>query len=86
MLNRLHNLPLSQIYKEQELKNILYLARQNGYPTTLIKKLNKNILNKKKTMRDNNKHTQDDNKTWVIFEYHHPIIRKITNIFKNSNL
>jgi hypothetical protein len=66
-MHRLHSLSLSQIHKEQELNNILYIARQNGYPTTLIKKLNNNILNTKKTMRDIYKHTQDDNKTWVIF-------------------
>jgi hypothetical protein len=47
MLNRLHNLPLSKIQKQQELNNILYIARQNGYPFTLINKLNKNILNHK---------------------------------------
>jgi hypothetical protein len=26
------------------------------------------------------------NKTWVTFEYHHPIIRNITNVLRNSNL
>lgn len=84
MLNRLHNLPLSQLHKEQELNNIFYIARQNEYPITLINKLNKNILNRKENTRD--KHIQEENKAWVIFEYHNPIIRKVTNIFRNSNL
>ena len=38
----------------------------------------------KENTRD--KHIQDEKKAWVIFEYHNPIIRKVSNIFRNSNL
>jgi hypothetical protein len=31
-------------------------------------------------------HDRNDNKKWTIFEYSNPIIRKVTNIFKNTNL
>ena len=84
MLNRLHNLSLSKLQKEQGLNNIFYIARQNGYPFTLISKLNKNILNRNNSTID--KHIQEGKKTWVVFEYHNPIIRKVTNIFRSSNL
>jgi len=29
---------------------------------------------------------QTQNKKWVIFTYHSPLIRKVTNLFKNTNI
>jgi hypothetical protein len=61
-------------------------STKNGYPTTLIKKLNKHIISKRNSMNDNKLPPQINNRIWVTFEYHNPIIRKVTNIFNNTNL
>ena len=66
---------------------IIQIAQQNGYPTTLINRLNNQIKNKINRPKDYTL-TQNtiSNKKWTIFEYSNPLIRKVTNIFKNTNL
>jgi hypothetical protein len=83
MLNRLHALPLSQEHKEQELHTIFHIAKQNGYPTFIIDRLNTQIKNRK--THSTNMQTQN-NKIWVTFGFYSPNIRKVTNIFRNTNL
>jgi hypothetical protein len=68
MINRLHNLPSSQEQKHQEWNTILQIAQKNGYPTTLIKKLNKRISTKRNSMNDNKLPPQIDNRIWITFE------------------
>jgi uncharacterized protein YaaN involved in tellurite resistance len=46
MLNRLHNLPLTQEHKKKDMNTITQIAIQNGYPITLIDRLNNHIKNK----------------------------------------
>ena len=48
LLNRVHQLPISQEYKEQEMNTIYQLAKKNGYTTTTIDKLNTNHQQKPK--------------------------------------
>jgi hypothetical protein len=84
MLNRLHQLPLSQKQKHQEKNTIIQIAKHNGYPISIIERLNKQIINKNN--KTSNTQTQHNNQKWVTFEYHNPIIRKVTNIFRNTRL
>ena len=67
------------------MNTIFQIAKQNGYPITLIEILNKRIINKRKNST-NNTLSQNTNKKWTTFENHNPIISKVTNIFKNTNL
>ena len=50
----------------------------------LRKKLSAN--NKKKTLGDRQQITQGEDKKWITFTYHSPLIRKVTNLFKQTNL
>jgi hypothetical protein len=87
MLNRLHNLPLSKEHEQQELNTIIQIAQQNGYPTILINRLNNQIKNKINRPKEHTStQNKNNNKKWTIFEYRNPLIRKVTNIFKNTNL
>ncbi|GFG36529.1 hypothetical protein Cfor_07442, partial [Coptotermes formosanus] len=82
MLNRANNLPLKPEDKQQEEMIIKHMAKANGYPTKLIKNLQKKI-----TTQD--KHSISDPQTrhkWTTFKYYSPLVRKVTNIFKNTNL
>ena len=85
LLNILHNLPLSNECKQQEMNTILHIAQNNGYPKKLINKINTQIKNKITTQKNLSTTTNNNNRKWAIFEYSNPIIRKI-NIFKNTNL
>ena len=84
LLNRLHNLPLSKEDKQQEMNTILQIAKNNEYPEILINKLNTQI--KTKTSIHNKPQITTNNKKWAIFEYSNPIIRKVTKIFKNTDI
>jgi hypothetical protein len=68
------------------MNTITQIAIQNGYPTTLIERVNNHIKNKINSTITNTQIQHNNNKKWIIFEYHNPIIRKVTNIFKNTNL
>jgi hypothetical protein len=48
----------------------------------LIQQLKQNIAIKDDHITQNNQQTQK----WVSFKFHSPLIRKITNIFKNTNI
>ena len=59
-------------------------AQRNGFPLALIQKLRHQIKHKtKRTIEHTN---TDKNKRWTTFTYISPQLRKITNIFKNTNV
>ena len=81
-LNRMHDLPLSQEGKQKEWKTIQTIAKNNNFPKHMIKKLNWKIQQKA-----THKQTKDKTrKIWTTFTYYSPKIRKITNLFKNTNI
>jgi hypothetical protein len=85
LVNSMQKLSLTQKARKQEKNTIPHIAISNGYPVKLIDQL------QHKTLIHNGNNTQDNqpvqnNKKWVIFKYYSPLVRKITNIFKNTNL
>ena len=80
LLNRAHQLPITQEQREKELDIIYHIAKNNGYNKKTIDNIQTRITNK------DHRKTTTAHKKWVTFEYHSPLIRKVTNIFKNTNL
>ena len=77
----MHSLPLDPDKKQKEWEIIQSIAKNNNFPQHLLLKLNRQILHKV-----NNKETsKNDKKIWITFTFHSPKIRKITNLFKNTN-
>lgn len=66
------------------MNTILQIAKNNEYPERLINKLNTKI--KTTTSIHNIPKIKTNNKKWAIFEYSNPVIRKVTNIFKNTDV
>ena len=85
LFNRLYQLPLSQKQRLHEMKIIHQIAKNNGYPINIIERLNSQIKNKFENPHTTPQ-TQQKTKKWAIFEYHYPIIQKVTNIFKGTDL
>jgi hypothetical protein len=83
LLNRMHLLPLDQQQKHNEWLNILHIAEINGYPTSIIHKLNTQIQNR---VNKPPKKTELPTKKWITFTFHNPRVRKIINLFRNTNL
>jgi hypothetical protein len=76
-------LPITQQSKQQEWKIRLTIARNNGFPGHIIHDLKKKLITKKQKQ----KHiTIQQNKKWITFTYHSPLIRRVTNLFKQTNL
>jgi hypothetical protein len=67
------------------MNTILRIASNNGHPFSIKTQLNNKIKNKRQSIIPDHTHTQQQY-TWVPFEYHSPLIRKITNIFKHTNM
>jgi hypothetical protein len=84
LMNRTQQLPLTQEARKQDLNTIYHTAKNNGYPAKVIAQLQHRIM-------DNNIHTTQDNKPiqnkkWMTFKYHSLLVRKRTNLFRNTNL
>jgi len=88
-INRALTLPITEQARTQEWQNICNIAQQNGFPkksNTEHKRERNNKINKrpKKENKDQTEHTS--NKKWVTFTYHSPLTRKVTNLFKNTEI
>jgi hypothetical protein len=80
-------LPITKESKQQEWKTILTIARNNGFPTHIIHNLKKKLKAKKQQQQQKPPtSTAQHGKKWVVFTYHSPLIRKVTNLFKQTNL
>jgi hypothetical protein len=87
-INRMITLPNTKKAKSQERQYILNTARQNGFPSHTITNIEKKIIakhgeDKESTIIDTERQSQ---KKWITFTYHSPLIRKITNLFKNTEI
>jgi hypothetical protein len=84
-INRLNSLPITNTAAEHEWKQILNMAHNNGFPKHTIQE----VRNKKRQKANTATHTQPtlpQPKIWTKFTFHSPAIRKVTNLFKNTNL
>jgi hypothetical protein len=84
--NRYSN--ITKQHQLQEWKTIQTIAQNNGFPLHIIHSLKKKIENKKQKQQQQKPLTPSTQhkKKWVTFTYHSPLIRKVTNLFKHSNL
>jgi hypothetical protein len=74
--------PITKQAKQQEWKIILATAQNNGFPLYIIHK----ETDSQKTKTKTSNHKKATSQKWVVFSHHGPLIRKITNLFKHSNL
>ena len=84
-IHRLLNIPLTKKEKDKEWDIIVNTAISNGFSVTSIKQL---LLHM--TARQNNPRKDENNstdkRTWITFTYHGNYIRKITNMFKKTQI
>ena len=84
-INRMLTLPITKQAKQQEWKIILAIAQNNGFPLNIIHNLMKKLTAKEqRQIFQQQQHNKLRNGS--TFSYHTPLIRKITNLFKQSNL
>jgi hypothetical protein len=81
-INRMLSLPLTEDKRQTEWETIKTIAHNNNYPAKCITKLKTQMQNKTPTTNTND----NISKKWATFTYHSPKIRKITNLFKQTNV
>ena len=80
----MHSLPLTPEWKQTEWTLIQLIAQNNNFPRKIMFNLNKKIKHKKPSQDEN--YGDKKNKIWTTFMYISPKIRKITNLFKQTNI
>lgn len=85
LYRKMINLPFkNNNQQDNEWHTILHIAKANNFPSTLIHKLNQKIPHKiMYTTPPANTH---NNMKWATFTFSSPHIRRITNLFKHTNL
>jgi hypothetical protein len=81
----MYSLPLKNENKHKEKKTPLLIAKTNGIPYSIISKLNTQITQEISLTPSYNS-TLSNPEKWVTFTYYNPMIRKITNFFKSTNI
>jgi hypothetical protein len=77
------SLPITNHAKLHEWNVICNTASNNGFPSQLIQNLSRRLTNKHKTQNVN---TTNNDRTWVTFTFPNPLVHKVTNLFKNTNI
>jgi len=85
LMNRMHSLPLNTKDKNKEWNSILHIAKTNGFPCSLISKLNVQITQTISLPPSHNS-TPSNPQNWVTFTFHNAMKRKIADLFKNNNI
>jgi len=80
-ISRMHSLLLDMEKRQKEWEIIQSIAKTNNFPQGILQKLNQQIQHNARCTQTKEK----DKKVWTTFTYHGPKIRKITNLFKNTN-
>jgi len=75
--------PLNEENQNKEWKIILNINRNNNFPYKIINDLKNQIQHNKAHQKANN---SANKKKWVTFIYYIPQIRKITNLFKHTDI
>jgi predicted neuraminidase len=86
-INGMLTLPITKQSKQQEWKTILTIAHNNGFPTNTIHNLMKKLKAKKQQQQQKPLTPMaQHNRKWLVFTHHSPLVRKVTNLFKQYNL
>jgi hypothetical protein len=86
-IERMFNLPLNNNQQHSEWQTILHIAKNNKFPTTLPHKLKRQIQHRitRITLPPPPTSTENSPK-WATFTFISPHIRRITNLFKHTNV
>ena len=82
-INRMITLPVTEQAKQQEWNTILTVAKNNVFPLHIIHNLKNKLITKTQHTFTTQTHQK---KIWITFTYYSPLIHKITNLFKHTNL
>ena len=83
-IERMLNLPLDRTRQIREWQTLLHIATSNKSPTTLLHKLKQQIQHR--IAKPPPTANSENNTKWATFTFSSPHVRKITNLFKHTNV
>jgi hypothetical protein len=86
LIRRMLTLPLDRKQQHEEWQQILHIAHNNNIPTYLLTRLKPRIQQSIAQPIPPIPTTPSNHTKWVTFTYTSPQIRKVTNIFKHTNI
>jgi len=86
-----HHITNTRKIETEGMGTILTIAKNNGYPPALIHRLKTKLTNKKRAIKQNcTQQRQQETRTlrnkWVTFTYFSRLVRKISNLFRQTDL
>ena len=84
-INRMLSLRLAKERRTYQWKTIQTITRNNNFPNKLITKL-KQKIQRNTTRQKPNKKVNKNNTKWATFTYYSPKVRKITKLFKHTDI
>jgi len=84
-INRMYTLPITENARKEEWNTIVTMAINNGYPKNIIYNLRKKLTNRK-NYNETQEQRKEQSKKWTTFTYFSPMIRRITNLYKDTNI
>ena len=81
----MQTLPLTAARRKTEWTTIKTIAKSNNFPDHVIAQLQSQTQHKTHKTGNYDSNTDTDKK-WAVFTYYNPTIRKITNLFKHTNM
>jgi hypothetical protein len=82
-INRMLSLLFTNHAKLHEWNVICNITHNNGFPSQLIHNLRRKLTNKRTAQTVN---STANTTTWATFSFHNPLVHKVTNLFKNTNV
>jgi hypothetical protein len=81
-------MPITENSKQNEWETIIAIAKNNDFPISILTDLKTKIIKRKKQKQAQAQHEEITTQRckWVTFTYHSPLIRRITNLFKQTNV
>ena len=80
-IKRMLSLPLKEERRQTEWETIQTIAQNNNFPITHIARLKTRIRHKAHIRT-----TKDGNKKWATFTFHSSKVKKLTSLFKHTNV
>jgi len=89
-INRIPTMPITENSKQNEWETIIAIAKNNDFPISILTDLKTKMIKRKKQKQKQTQTQQQEITTqrckWVTFTYHSPLIRRINNLFKQTNV
>jgi site-specific DNA-adenine methylase len=88
-INRITTMPITENSKQNEWETVIKKKKNNDFPISILTDLKTKMIKRKKQKQDQIQQQQEittQRCKWVTFTYHSPLIRRITNLFKQTNV